>query len=119
MRRELKMQVDIRNFLYRDINCGMICLSNGAQLPLLNRRKGSQHFMNQAKFHSTFPILLLIKSLVNISGIIVYLIKNNTIISFLHILPAMKESTEFYQTYCTNCTNCTEYIHAKILVITR
>ena len=49
-----------RNFLYRDMKCGRIC--HAAQLPVLHRRKGSQHFMNQAKFHSTFPILLLIKS---------------------------------------------------------
>ena len=53
-----------RNFLYRDMKCGRICLSHGGQLPVLHRRKGSQHFMNQAKFHSTFPILLLLKSLV-------------------------------------------------------
>ena len=48
---------------YRDMKCGRICLSHGGQLPVLHRRKGSQHFMNQAKFHSTFPILLLLKSL--------------------------------------------------------
>ena len=54
----------IRNFLYRDMKCGRICLSHGGQLPVLHRRKGSQHFMNQAKFHSTFPILLLLKSLI-------------------------------------------------------
>ena len=53
-----------RNFLYRDMKCGRICLSHGGQLPVLHRRKGSQHFMNQAKFHSTFPILLLLKSLI-------------------------------------------------------
>ena len=45
------------------MKCGRICLSHGGQLPVLHRRKGSQHFMNQAKFHSTFPILLLLKSL--------------------------------------------------------
>ena len=45
------------------MKCGRICLSHGYQLPALHRRKGSQHFMNQAKFHSTFPILLLLKSL--------------------------------------------------------
>ena len=53
-----------RNVLYRDMKCGRICLSHGGQLPVLHRRKGSQHFMNQAKFHSTFPILLLLKSLI-------------------------------------------------------
>ena len=53
-----------RNFLYRDMKCGKICLSHEGQLPVLHRCKGSQHFMNQAKFHSTFPILLLLKSLV-------------------------------------------------------
>ena len=46
------------------MKCGRICLSHGGQLPVLHRRKGSQHFMNQAKFHSTFPILLLLKSLI-------------------------------------------------------
>ena len=46
------------------MKCGRICLSHGGQLSVLHRRKGSQHFMNQAKFHSTFPILLLQKSLV-------------------------------------------------------
>ena len=55
-----------RNFLYRNMKCGRICLSHGGQLPVLHRRKGSQHFMNQAKFHSTFPILLLLKSLLRI-----------------------------------------------------
>ena len=38
-----------RNFLYRDMKCGRICLSHGGQLPVLHRRKGSQHFMNGAK----------------------------------------------------------------------
>ena len=45
------------------MKCGRICLSQGSQLPVLHRRKESQHFMNQAKFHSRFPILLLLKSL--------------------------------------------------------
>ena len=45
------------------MKCGRICLSYGGQLPVLHRRKGSQHFMNQAKFYSAFPILLLLKSL--------------------------------------------------------
>ena len=43
------------------MKCGRICLSHGGQLPVLHRRKGSQHFMNQAKFHSTFPILVITK----------------------------------------------------------
>ena len=50
------------HFLYRDMNYGMICLSHGAQLPILNRPIGSQHFMNQAIFHSTFPILVITKN---------------------------------------------------------
>ena len=41
------------NFLYRDIKCGMICLSHAAQ-----------HFMNQATFHSTFPLLVKLKYLI-------------------------------------------------------
>ena len=46
------------------MKCGRICLSHGSQLPVIHRRKESQHFMNRAKFHSTFPILLLLKSLI-------------------------------------------------------
>ena len=53
-------QIQTRNYLFRDMKCGSICLSHGGQLPLLHRRKGNQHFMNQAKFHSKFPILLLL-----------------------------------------------------------
>ena len=34
----------IRNFLYRDMKCGMICLSHAAQLPVLNGRKCSPTF---------------------------------------------------------------------------
>ena len=56
-----------RIFLYRDMKCGRIFPSHGGQLPVLHKRKWSQHFMNQAKFHSTFPILLLLKSLHSIS----------------------------------------------------
>ena len=44
-----------RNFLFRDMKCGMICLSHAAQLPVLNGRKCSP------KFHSTFPILVITK----------------------------------------------------------
>ena len=69
------------------MKCGRICLSHGGQLPVLNRRKGSQHFMNQAKFHSTFPTLVILKSLqlTNVSK--VYKIKNDfndNIISIIH-----------------------------------
>ena len=37
------------------MKCGMICLSNAAQLPGLNGRKRSP------TFHSTFPILFITK----------------------------------------------------------
>ena len=58
------------------MKCGRICLSHGGQLPVLHRRKGSQHFTNQAKFHSTFPIWLLLKSLIVIhKGIVPTTIK--------------------------------------------
>ena len=50
-----------RNFLYKDMKCGMIFLSHSAQLPVRNKRKCSKHFMNQATFHSTFPILVITK----------------------------------------------------------
>ena len=40
------------------MKCGMICQSHAAQLPVLNGRKCS---MNQATFHSTFPIFLITK----------------------------------------------------------
>ena len=46
-----------RNFLYRDMKCGMIFLSHAAQHPV----NAAQHFMNQATFHSTFPILVITK----------------------------------------------------------
>ena len=45
------------------MKCGRICLSHGGQLPVLHRRKGSKHFMNQATFHSAFPILVINKIL--------------------------------------------------------
>ena len=51
-----------RNFLYRDMKCEMICLSQAAQFPVLNgRKRAAQHFMNQETFHSTFPILVITK----------------------------------------------------------
>ena len=34
----------LRNFLYRDMKCGIICLSHAAQLPVLNGRKHSPIF---------------------------------------------------------------------------
>ena len=40
------------------MKCGMICQSHAAQLIVLNGRKYS---MNQATFHSTFPIFLITK----------------------------------------------------------
>ena len=41
---------------------GMICLSHAAQLSVLNGCKRSPTtFMNQAPFHSTFPILVITK----------------------------------------------------------
>ena len=52
------------------MKCGRICLSHGGELPVLHRRKGSQHFMNHAKFHSTFPILLLLKSLEDMADLL-------------------------------------------------
>ena len=48
----------IRHVLYRDMKCWMICQSHAAQLPVLNGRKCS---MNQATFHSTFPIFFITK----------------------------------------------------------
>ena len=45
------------------MKCGMICLSNAAQLPVLNGHNADQYFMNQASFHSTFPILVILQSL--------------------------------------------------------
>ena len=39
------------------MKCGMICLSPAAQLPVLQIGENTaQNFMNQATFHSTFPI---------------------------------------------------------------
>ena len=41
---------------------GMICPSHAAQLPVLNAgANAAQHFMNQATFHSIFPILVITK----------------------------------------------------------
>ena len=51
-----------RNFLYSDMKCEIICLSHAAQLLVLNGRiPADQHSMNQATFHSTFPILVFTK----------------------------------------------------------
>ena len=50
-----------RNFLYRDLKCGMICLSHAAQLQVLMGVNADQHFINKATFHSSFPILVITK----------------------------------------------------------
>ena len=44
------------------MKCGLICLSYATQLLVLGMMQpNNQHFMNQAQFYSTFPILVITK----------------------------------------------------------
>ena len=50
--------INVSGPVYRDMKCGRNCLSHAAQPLVLYI---AQHFMNQAPFHSTFPILVITK----------------------------------------------------------
>ena len=45
----------IKNFVYRDKKCGKNCVRHAIGV------NAAQHYMNQATFHSTFPILVITK----------------------------------------------------------
>ena len=57
--------LNCRNVLYRDMKCGMICLSHGAQLLVLNRRKRSQTFHESSTISFNISYLIITKIFVH------------------------------------------------------